>query len=420
MKEGVNDSENRRSFIKKVAVSTLVFTAGNSLLACAKKHDVLNDAENKMIPTPVDLDPEVRISNNLFNQSRPDDLGLDYASGTEQITIFRPDKPLDMKFNNHPQLVEFKGKLYATWVGHPIHEPSEESYVYYSVSEDGASWSVPKQVGPPNRASGGWLTDGKQLSCLIIAGDKVNKTSIVEVCTTTDGINWSAPKVIIQNAGSSESARRLPNGRFIMVCHGLGTGDFKQVRGTRIMYSDSSDGLSDWKQGFLPDLPDYNANDKEKVARPVEASWYRRKDGTLVMLFRDLHFEANTRTWKLLAAVSKDNGTTWSKPVLTNIPDSDSMQCAGNLSDSLSYFVNNPVPTRRRVPLTLTVSRDGKLFDKSYLLRDIPQPRRYDGISKTEGYSYPGSYIWKDHLYVAYATNKEDVEITRIPLKNFI
>src|SRR5690606_1884151 len=145
------------------------------------------------IPTPVDLDPEVRISNNLFNQSRPDDLGLDYASGTEQITIFRPDKPLDMKFNNHPQLVEFKGKLYATWVGHPIHEPSEESFVYYSVSEDGASWSVPKQVGPPNRASGGWLTDGKQLSCLIIAGDKVNKTSMVEVCTSTDGINWSAP-----------------------------------------------------------------------------------------------------------------------------------------------------------------------------------------------------------------------------------
>ena len=24
--------------------------------------------------------------------------------------------------------------------------------------------------------------------------------------------------------------------------------------------------------------------------------------------------------------------------------------------------------------------------------------------------------IWKDHLYVGYATNKEDVELTRVPL----
>lgn len=409
--------ENRRSFIRKVALSTLAVTAGNSLFACTKKADTVPDG---FVTTPVDLDPEVRISSNLFNQSKPDNLGLGYKEGTEQITIFRPEKTLDMKFNNHPQLVEFKGKLYATWVGHPIHEPSEESYVYYSYSEDGANWVAPIQVGPPKRASGGWLTDGKHLSCLLIAGDSANKTSVVEVCTSTDGQNWSSPKVIIQNAGASESARRLPNGRFIMVCHGLGTGDFKQVRGTRIMYSDAADGLSGWKQGLLPDLPDYNANDKEKVARAVEASWYRRKDGILVMLFRDLSFEAATRTWKLLAAVSKDNGTTWSKPVLTNIPDSDSMQCCNNLTESISFFVNNPVPTRRRIPLTVTISKDGKLFDRSFLLRDIPQPRRYEGISKTEGYSYPGCFIWKGSLYVAYATNKEDVEITRIPIKNLI
>lgn len=410
-------SENRRSFIRKVALSTLAVTAGNSLFACTKKNE---DIIKEIVTTPVDIDPEVHIINNLFNQSRPTDLGLDYALGTEQISIFKPEKALDMKFNNHPQLVEFKGKLYATWVGHPIHEPSEESYVYYSYSDDGASWVAPIQIGPPKRASGGWLTDGKQLSCLLIAGDSANKTSVVEACTSTDGQSWSAPKVIIQNAGASESARRLANGRYIMVCHGLGQGDFKQVRGTRIMYSDSADGLSDWKEGLLPDLPDYNANEKEKVARAVEASWYTRKDGTLVMLFRDLSFDAATRTWKLLAAISKDNGSTWSKPVLTNIPDSDSMQCCGNLTDSISFFVNNPVPTRSRIPLTVTISKDGKVFDKSLLLRDIPQPRRYEGISKTEGYSYPGCFIWKNMLYVAYATNKEDVEITRVPIKNII
>lgn len=408
--------DNRRSFIKKVAISTLAITSGISFQACAKQHNLPDDS---ILKFPVlEIDPEVRISESLFDQSRKNNLGLNYATNTEQITIFRPEQELDMKFNNHPQLVDFKGKLYATWVGHPLHEPSAESYVYYSYSTDGKKWSKPIQIGPPNRASGGWLTDGNHLSCLLISGDKVNKTSITEYCHSLDGLNWSAPKVLIQNAGPSESARRLPNGRFIMVCHGLGTGDFKAVRGTRIMYSDAKDGLSDWKQGFLPDLPGYNANDKEKVARAVEASWFRRKDNTLVMLFRDLWFEQSKRTWKLLAAVSKDNGSSWSVPVLTNITDSDSMQCAGSLPSGTIFFVNNPVPTRRRVPLTLTISKDGKLFDKSYLLRDIPQPRRYEGISKTEGYSYPGSLVWKEHLYVAYATNKEDVEITRIPIKS--
>ncbi len=411
--------EGRRKFIRQIVLSSFALTSSRALMSCTKGGS--EEGETFIPePTPVETDPQVSISNGLFNQSKKDDLGLRYLDGTEQITVFRPDQPLDMKFNNHPQLVEFRGKLYATWVGHPLHETSEISYVYYSYSSNGTTWEKPIQVGPANRASGGWLTDGNQLHCLLIAGDKANKTSITEYCSSTDGIAWTEPKVLIRNAAPSESARRLPNGRYIMICHGLGTGVFKEVRGTRSMYSDSKDGLSDWKQALLPDLPDYNVNSNEKVARAVEASFFGRLEGELIMLFRDLYFDAAPRTWKLLAAVSQDNGATWSKPTLTNIPDSDSMQCAGNLSGSVSYFVNNPVPTRRRVPLTVTLSKNGKLFNKSFLLRDVPQPRRYDGISKTEGYSYPGSFVWKGYLYVAYATNKEDVEITRIAVDKLI
>ena len=93
------------------------------------------------------------------------------------------------------------------------------------------------------------------------------------------------------------------------------------------------------------------------------------------------------------------------------------MQCAGSFGKYV-YFVNNPVPTRRRVPITVGVSANGKYFDRMYLLRSTPQPLRYEGISKTEGYSYPGSVVWGDYLYVSYATNKEDIEITRIPLES--
>ena len=37
---------------------------------------------------------------------------------------------------------------------------------------------------------------------------------------------------------------------------------------------------------------------------------------------------------------------------------------------------------------------------------------------KRSGFHYPKSVIWKDHLYVGYATNKEDVELTRVPLSS--
>ncbi len=366
----------------------------------------------------------------LLNHEETETLGLKEPEGLETITIFRPSKDGDMKFNNHPQLVEFKGRLYATWVGHPIHEPSPESWVYYSYSEDGVNWAEPVRIGPDNRASGGWITDGETLGCLLIGLEyvKVNgkayKTSCTEVMVSSDGKSWSEPKKLISNAAPSESARRLENGRFMMVCHGLdlnegsyGVEGVEGVRETRIMYTDAEDGLSGWTEAELPDILPYNANDKEKVARPVEASWYQRKDGILVMLFRDLWHDAKKRTWKVLYSVSYDNGSTWTKPVISNIIDSDSMQCAGSF-DGKAYFVNNPVPQRRRVPITLGVSDNGEYFDKMYLLRGKPQPRRYEGISKTEGYSYPGSCIWNGCLYVAYATNKEDVEISRIPLSS--
>ena len=399
--------------MSSIILSALLLAVSLSSGACADENST---GEVTKHDKPV-RKPKIQVSMDLglLDNTKTETLGLDYPENVQRIIVFEPKEDHDMKFNNHPQLVAFKGKLYATWVGHPIHEPSPESWVYYSSSEDGTNWSKPVRIGPDGRASGGWITDGKYLGCLLIAGDKANKTSNTEVMTTTDGVNWSSPKVLLTNAAPTESARRLPDGRFIMVCHGLGEGDFAGVRKTRIMYSDSKDGLTDWHEANLPNLLPYSENAKEKVARPVEASWYRRNDGIMVMLFRDLWFEAKDRTWKVLYSVSYDNGLNWTEPALSNIPDSDSMQCAGSYGKTC-WFVNNPVATRRRVPLTIGVSSDGKFFSKMFLLRSTPQPRRYYGISKTEGYSYPGCTVWGDCLYVAYATNKEDIEISRIPL----
>ena len=129
------------------------------------------------------LRPKIQISMDeaLLDNSQTETLGLSYPEGVQRIIVFEPKDDEDMKFNNHPQLVVFKGRLYATWVGHPQHEPSPQSWVYYSSSSDGVTWDRPVRIGPDGRASGGWITDGKYLGCLLIAGDKADKTSNTEV-----------------------------------------------------------------------------------------------------------------------------------------------------------------------------------------------------------------------------------------------
>jgi hypothetical protein len=84
-------------------------------------------------------------------------------------------------------------------------------------------------------------------------------------------------------------------------------------------------------------------------------------------------------------------------------------------------MVNNPSDDKTRYPLAITLSQNGFVFDRAYLLRsggaDL-QPLEYPGKYKRPGYSYPKSVVWGDFLYVGYATNKEDVELTRIPLSS--
>ena len=70
--------------------------------------------------------------------------------------------------------------------------------------------------------------------------------------------------------------------------------------------------------------------------------------------------------------------------------------------------------------MAVLLSEDGVCFDKAKLLRsggtDL-QPQRYPGKAKTLGYNYPKSMVYNGKLYVAYATNKEDVECTIINIK---
>ncbi len=154
------------------------------------------------------------------------------------------------------------------------------------------------------------------------------------------------------------------------------------------------------------------------MSRELEPAWFYRKDSAIVMVFRD-----QSSTFKKLASVSNDQGLTWSDPVLIDTPDSRAKQSAGNLPDGTAYMVNNPSGNKTRFPLVITLSKAGFLFDKAFLLRaggEDLQPQRYEGKYKRARYSCPKSVVWGEFLYVAYATNKEDVELKREPISSLV
>lgn len=137
-----------------------------------------------------------------------------------------------------------------------------------------------------------------------------------------------------------------------------------------------------------------------------------RADSTVVATIRNY-------SGFLHACISTDGGQTWSNPVQTNFPDSTARTSAGNLPGGSAYIINNAMPKQfDRSLLTIALSSKGSLFDRAFLVRGEPTKRRFDGKNKLDGWQYPHTVIWNDHLYVAYSINKEDVGLTRIALED--
>ena len=353
------------------------------------------------------------IAPGLFDQSQPD-LGLEPAANSQSVSIFKPRSDTD-KFSNGVVLLPFKGRLYAQWQSSPKDEDSQDTWVAYSVSDDGVTWSPPAVLAPAGKApqmrsSGGWWTDGQTLVAFINvwpAGFQSGEGGYTDYLLSRDGQRWSSPRRVKARGGKAvagvieQDPHLLPGGRLVTSFHTR-----PDVVATPFI-TDDARGISGWRRGRMQNLPFEGTSSRE-----LEPSTFLRGN-CVVMVFRD-----QTESFRQLASESCDAGETWTTPVLTDMPDSRAKQSAGNLPDGTAFLINAPRADRVRIPLAITLSRDGRLFDRTYLLRgpaDL-QPLRFEGLYKRPGYHYPKSVIWNDHLYVAYATNKEDVELTRVPL----
>ena len=355
------------------------------------------------------------IPDGVIDTTKHATVGLKPAKEVKTVTIFKATELSD-HYANGVVLSAFKGKLYCMWQSSPKDEDSDDTRVVYSISrDDGNTWSKPMTLAAPSRdyycTSGGWQVWGDTLIAFIDTWEKGLSPRGGKTCymTSSDGLKWSKMQPVRMIDGSEmngvleQDPYRLPDGRIIGATH------FMPGLHVCPVFTDDPRGISGWQKG------QFEAEDIGKTSREIEPSQYLQPDGTIVMLFRD-----QSSSFYKLVSVSKDRGETWTKTTLTSFPDARTKQCAGNLPDGTSFIVSCPVPAKRRWPLVLHLSGDGKKFGQAILLRsgtpgDLP-PRRYDGRYKTLGYSYPKAIVHKGKLYISYSTNKEDVECTIVTI----
>jgi hypothetical protein len=256
---------------------------------------------------------------SLFSPENPETLGLSYAEGRQTITIFSPQNT-DNKYNHGVVLFPFKGMLYAQWQSSPLNEDGEDTQVFYSRSKNGVDWDSPKALTEKweggIKTSGGWWSDGHTLVAYICVWPEnpgSSKQGYTEYISSPDGVHWGAPQPV-ENGNSKpvlgiieQDVHALPNGRLLTAYHmqpGLIATPF---------YTDDPLGISGWTAGKMNNMPSQN----EHMSREIEPSWFYRKDGAVVMIFRD-----QNSSFKKLASISMDSGATWTTPVIVDTPDS--------------------------------------------------------------------------------------------------
>ena len=355
------------------------------------------------------------LSSGVIDTTNVETLGLTMTDDTKTVTIFSPTDETH-HYANGVVMTAFKDVLYCMWQSSQTDEDAPETCVMYSKSSDeGVTWTKPEQLAAATDSSyctsGGWIGTKDTLTAFINVWPRGMQPvgGYTYYIYSTDGKTWSEPQPVrmadgqVMNGVMEQDTYPMVDGRIVGAAH------FQPGLHVVPIYTDDPTGHSGWHRGHM------TVHDRGKQSQELEPSLYQQRDGTLTMVFRD-----QNSSFRKMVSLSHDRGETWTEPTVSNIPDARVKQSAGNLPDGTVYLVGNPTGAKRRYPLVALFSHDGIRFDKAILLRaggsDL-QPQRYPGKAKTLGYNYPKSIVYYGRLYVAYATNKEDVECTIINIK---
>jgi hypothetical protein len=344
-------------------------------------------------------------------------------------------------YNHHPQLLFYKGKLFATWSNGYVNEDDPGQRMLISISSDyGETWSEPKPLldrqpgthtdkilismglyehyGVITAYCGSYEYPENLLSHKLgvsernqaIPADQIisenDHTLILE--STDCGMSWQLTQNKINSFIPNHPPAKTLSGRLIMpgnIC---------------FCYTDDPFGRTGWIRTGIPgiskeyaDAPWYFGKECHRLGYKhalCESTFFQTADNVIHMMFR-----TDTYPNFLAAAESFDNGVTWTKPGLTDYTDCGSRTQFGTLPDGWYFGLSCPDQKLMRTPMVIALSNDGITFDKHYILGDEPDKgTRIKGNFKVGGrYGYPALCLSDKYMHVIYSDGKDDISVCR-------
>ncbi len=323
-------------------------------------------------------------------------------------------------YNHAPMLAHWNGKFYVQYLAHEYQENGTPTETYLMSSADGKTWSAPSRTFPAIEVQPGQFTIAHQRMGFYVATDgrllTLSFYGLPDNPNNGQGIGRAVREIykdgrlgpiyfIRYNANSKIPQpdranwfpfyKTAPDTGFITACD--------ELLNNKLMTQQW------WEEDRSDDGFYALAGNDEFSAKGF--CFFHRKDGKVVGLWKE--------AW---AALSDDEGKTWSKPVvISSKPEGTAKEWGQRLDNGRYALVYNPSGTDERLPLAILTSDDGITFTNLRVVHgDIP-PLRFAGRFKDIGAQYvrgiaegngnpPG-----DDLWVVYSVNKEDLWISKIP-----
>jgi hypothetical protein len=317
-------------------------------------------------------------------------------------------------YNHHPSIARFAGRFFVLWNTGFRDEDGSGQKVIYAVSRTGLAWDAPQDLtgrkeGRRFTVVGLWRRENQLFALVSLRdsrdekGRRLNSASNPLLAYPWDEGKgaFGTPVVLMENFFSNNVPQKTPNGEWMMLGKGVGKEE-RKMRAAR----GGEKSLQDW---MIADLP--------PGIRMEEPEWYTLPNNDLIADCRSF-LDQTTGASRLIRLLSTNSGRTWSDRTVTDFPEAGSRNYGFRLKSGQYVLLVNPNPYGKRIPLSIALSRDGLVYERIANIRDEPTAPRYAGRAKAPGYSYVRAIEYDENLYIIYSVNKEDIDLSIVPLKS--
>ncbi len=338
----------------------------------------------------------------------------------EHQLVWRPASREEGAYNHYACLIKYQSRFFAMWGNHSLGEDAPGQRVLYSIAQGWQPWEEPQELFPvpgPIKKRGEKGIHYKPDRWVEVNG------KLYAVVFVHGAGRYPIAREVLSDGSKGEPflLDELPEGAVLPA--GLET----------IRIGSAAVAIKQWY--VINDQVSWWADSKEGVDRKgadgatlIESFMYRAKDNTLVLMLRNWGTNSNpVHNNRMYVSFSKER--TWTKAYPTDIPDSPTRGQALRLNDGTilligaQYVPQLDIPVYwDRDPLTVSVSRDGFLFEKVYAIRTgAPKSWHITGVGgRNPGFAYTSSIIDGDYLYTFYSIGKEDMAISRVLLSQIL